>query len=165
MNIIKVEWHGPYQAMLKQLREEVFIQEQSVPVVIEWDDDDATAVHLLALDAHQHAVGCARILPRGRIGRMAVLKSRRGEGIGMALLQHALIACRDMGMPQVSLSAQTHAIKFYARAGFRVMSDAYIDANIWHVDMVLDLNGWVQVKALSLYNVVFCNKLCYHWLN
>lgn len=138
IQILQVTWQSDWQAALKKLRELVFIQEQSVPVEIEWDNEDATAVHLLALDG-QTPIACARILPRGRIGRMAVLKSHRGTGIGMAILQHALKVCREMGMQQVSLSAQTHAIKFYERAGFKVTSDAYIDANIWHVEMVREL--------------------------
>jgi predicted GNAT family N-acyltransferase len=139
VQILQVTWQGPWQHALKQLREVVFIAEQSVPVAIEWDDEDATAIHLLALDATQTPVACARILPRGRIGRMAVLNSHRGSGIGMALLQQALKVCHEMGMQQVSLSAQTHAIQFYERAGFKVTSEAYIDANIWHVEMELEL--------------------------
>lgn len=139
VQIIQVTWQSAWQPALKQLREIVFIQEQSVPEAIEWDDEDDTAVHLLAIDTAQTALACARILPRGRIGRMAVLKSHRGSGIGMALLQHALIVCREIGMHQVSLSAQTHAIKFYERGGFKVASEAYIDANIWHVEMELEL--------------------------
>ena len=139
IQIIQIAWQSAWQPALKQLREIVFIQEQSVPVAIEWDDEDATAVHLLALDATRAPVACARILPRGRIGRMAVLKSHRGSGIGMALLQHSLKVCREMGMQQVSLSAQTHAIQFYERAGFKVSSEAHIDANIWHVEMELEL--------------------------
>lgn len=139
VQILKVTWHSAWQPALKQLREIVFIEEQSVPEAIEWDDEDATAIHLLALDATETPVACARILPRGRIGRMAVLKSHRGSGIGMALLQHALTVCREMGMQQVTLSAQTHAIQFYERAGFNVTSEAYIDANIWHVEMELEL--------------------------
>ena len=38
-------------------------------------------------------------------------------------------------MQTIAISSQTHAIKFYQKAGFSVTSEAYIDANIWHVDM------------------------------
>lgn len=136
--IEQTTWQSPQQGMLKALREQVFIIEQSVPEYIEWDEYDDTAIHLLALDTDATAIGCARILlARGRVGRMGVLKAWRGQGVGYALLMQAIAICKAQGLNQLQLSSQTHAIKFYEKAGFVVTSDAYIDANIWHVDMVL----------------------------
>jgi predicted GNAT family N-acyltransferase len=134
-----LSWQHEDQPLLKAVREEVFIQEQHVPFDIEWDAYDTDAIHLLALDENNHPIGCARILKQGRIGRMAVVKAWRGCGVGLALLHAALEQCKQMQMIKVSLSSQTHAIKFYQRAGFVVTSDAYIDANIWHVDMLRQL--------------------------
>jgi predicted GNAT family N-acyltransferase len=37
------------------------------------------------------------------------------------------------------LGAQTHAIAFYERLGFEISSEEYLDANIPHKDMELDL--------------------------
>lgn len=140
-NIKQVTWQQALdQAQLKAVREVVFVQEQHVPLTIEWDNEDADAIHLLALDENENAIGCARVLKHGRIGRMAVMPSWRGKGLGWALLKEAIAVCRQLGMLQVAISSQTHAIKFYQNAGFVVTSDAYIDANIWHVDMVLDLS-------------------------
>lgn len=137
-SIEQLSWQNPKQAMLKALREQVFIIEQSVPEYIEWDEYDETAIHLLALDATGTAIGCARILlTRGRVGRMGVLKEWRGKGVGYALLMEAITICKAHGLQQLQLSSQTHAIPFYEKAGFVVTSDAYIDANIWHKDMVL----------------------------
>jgi predicted GNAT family N-acyltransferase len=134
--IKEVNWNSPEQAQLKAVREVVFIQEQHVPLYIEWDEFDETAIHLLALDAQGNAIGCARILPeKGRIGRMAVLKEWRGQGLGQVLLDKALEICKMQGLQTVKLSSQTHAIRFYEQAGFKITSEAYIDANIWHVDM------------------------------
>ena len=130
-----LDWDSPQQPQLKAVREQVFIIEQRVPLSIEWDEHDAEALHLLAVDENHQAIGCARILKHGRIGRMAVLKQWRGQGVGQALLNKALQICQGLGMQQVALSSQTHAIPFYRQAGFEVTSDAYIDANIWHVDM------------------------------
>ncbi|MEO8418253.1 MAG: GNAT family N-acetyltransferase [Methylophilaceae bacterium] len=128
------------QAELAQVRLQVFVVEQHVPVAMEWDDLDAAAIHLLARDQDQNAIGCARILEGGSIGRMAVLKNWRKQGVGNALLQTAIASCRSRGWLRLSLSAQTHAIGFYARAGFVVCSEEYLDAGIPHRDMVLQLN-------------------------
>lgn len=122
----------------RMLRRKVFIEEQHVPEALEWDDADATATHLLVME-HGKAVACARVLPDGHIGRMAVLPYRRGTGLGTALLQQAVVLCRKLRCSQAKLSAQMHAIGFYQRAGFVVVSTPYLDANIPHVDMVLEL--------------------------
>ncbi|HAF01241.1 MAG TPA: GNAT family N-acetyltransferase [Methylophilaceae bacterium] len=133
-------WNHPKQPLLKALREQVFIVEQSVPEYIEWDEYDDGAIHLLAMDEAAQAIGCARILlARGRVGRMGVLQAWRGQGVGMALLQKAIAICKQEGVSQLQLSSQTHAIPFYQKAGFVVTSEAYIDVNIWHVDMQLNI--------------------------
>jgi predicted GNAT family N-acyltransferase len=134
-SIETISWQSAKQAQLKAVRSKVFIEEQHVPLYIEWDEHDADAVHLLALDATGQAIGCARVLKKGRIGRMAVLPEWRGKGLGLALLEAAIAVCQSLGMQSVAISSQTHAIAFYQKAGFEVTSDAYIDANIWHVDM------------------------------
>lgn len=124
---------------LAAVRRAVFIDEQGVPETLEWDADDACALHLLATDAGGQAVGCARILPDGHIGRMAVLKRWRGRGVGRALLAAALEAARANGHRTVRLSAQTHAAAFYAGAGFVAEGEEYLEAGIPHVAMRLDL--------------------------
>lgn len=120
------------------IRQRVFVEEQHVPIALEWDAADATAVHILAVVDAQ-AVACARVLPDGHIGRMAVLPAWRGKGIGSALLMHAITQCRALGVDEVRLSAQKHAIAFYEGAGFDCCSAPYVDANILHVDMRLKL--------------------------
>lgn len=139
VEIIEGRWVD-LELQLKQIRTEVFIEEQHVPTYIEWDALDADAIHLLALDEKNQPVGCARILKHGRVGRMAVAKPWRGSGLGKALIEKAVQICRRLNMPIINISSQTHAIKFYEKAGFVVTSEAYIDANIWHVDMTLKLS-------------------------
>lgn len=134
--IKEVSW-ASHEPALRKIREQVFIVEQSVPLEVEWDANDSQARHLLAFDDHHHAIACTRILDTGRIGRMGVLSAWRGLGVGRALLNRAVGILKSEHHHQISLSAQTHAIAFYEKAGFKVVSDAYIDVNIWHVDMQL----------------------------
>lgn len=133
-----VSWKDAGSA-LADIRRRVFIEEQSVPENLEWDGMDDDAVHVLALDATR-AIGCARMLPGGRIGRMAVLPEWRGRGVGRAMLETLIALSREQGLAHVSLSAQTHAIPFYAKSGFKVRSEIYDDAGIPHRDMVLALS-------------------------
>jgi predicted GNAT family N-acyltransferase len=132
-----VTW-ASHQRQLRAVRTPVFIEEQAVTPEFEWDDIDATAVHLLATLDHE-PIACLRIIEYKKIGRMAVLKSYRGRGLGAALLREAVAICKKQGSKSVYLSAQTHAIEFYRKAGFKQISDEYCDVDIPHVDMQLDL--------------------------
>jgi len=69
------------RAQSSPIRFTVFCEEQGVPREIELDEHDAACVHALAFEGSK-AVGTARLLPDGHIGRMAVLKEWRGQGIG-----------------------------------------------------------------------------------
>lgn len=109
-----------------------------MPAILEWDGLDEGACHLLAMFQSQ-PIACARIIDYKVIGRMAVCKHWRGMGLGMALLLEAIKICKSQGNKTILLSAQTHVIGFYSRAGFKVVSDEYLDANIPHVDMQLAL--------------------------
>lgn len=120
------------------MRELVFVCGQNVPAILEWDGLDEGACHLLAMFENK-PIACARIVDYKIIGRMAVLKHWRGMGLGMALLLEAIKICKSQGSKTILLSAQTHAIGFYSHAGFKVVSDEYLDANIPHVDMQLAL--------------------------
>jgi predicted GNAT family N-acyltransferase len=128
----------PLWAECRNIRQRVFIDEQQVPVALEWDEADATATHLLAC-RHTQPVACARVLPDGHIGRMAVLAEWRGQGVGEALLLQAIQICRQLDVTHARLSAQTHAIGFYQQAGFEICGEPYSDADILHIDMQLEL--------------------------
>lgn len=124
---------------LSVVRRSVFIEEQGVPEAMEWDEHDVTAMHILALTMEGTPIGCARLLPDGHMGRMAVLPAWRGVGIGKALLAAAQRAAKLRGHSVLKLSAQTHAAGFYAAAGFEAVGAAYEEAGIPHVAMQLKL--------------------------
>lgn len=65
------DWHRD-NAELRRIRDSVFVAEQSVPPELEWDAEDADAVHFLAEEG-DYPVGTARLLPDGHIGRVSVL--------------------------------------------------------------------------------------------
>ncbi|MFC5694603.1 GNAT family N-acetyltransferase [Pseudomonas sp. GCM10022186] len=122
-------------ADLRRIRETVFIAEQSVAPELEWDTEDADAVHFLAFE-QDYAIGTARLLPDGHIGRVSVLKDWRGLKVGDRLLQAAIAEAERRGLKRQMLSAQVHATAFYERHGFKVVSSEFLEAGIPHVDMV-----------------------------
>ncbi|NSY38725.1 GNAT family N-acetyltransferase [Leisingera sp. ANG59] len=123
------------------LRHQVFVEEQGVPVEEEQDDLDASATHLLALQDGA-PVGTARIVFNGntaKIGRVGVLASTRGTGLGAKLIEAAVDAARARpGVTKAMLGAQIHALGFYEKLGFMAFGPVYDDAGIDHRDMVRD---------------------------
>jgi len=136
--ILQVNWQDA-ENDLRIIRTKVFIEEQQVAPDFEWDEIDATAVHLLAI-LENVPIACLRIIKHQKIGRMAVLKDYRAMGLGTVLLLEAIKICKKQGTKNIYLTAQTHAIGFYKRIGFKEISAVYQDANIPHVDMQLILD-------------------------
>lgn len=118
-----------------QVRYEVFVREQHVPLEIELDARDVSCVHAVAYDDFGRAIGTGRLLPDAHIGRMAVLPSHRGQGVGSRLLVSLIAQARVKSYPEVVLSAQTHATTFYENHGFVAEGAVYMDAGIEHILM------------------------------
>jgi len=121
--------------VLSNIRRLVFIVEQDVPQEEEWDGKDEESWHWMATDDDDAAIGTARLLPDGQIGRMAVLEKFRGSGVGAALLEQAVDKARHLGFKEVFLNAQTHALAFYERADFAAVGDEFEEAGIAHQKM------------------------------
>ena len=137
MNKIEVrlaDWQHD-NADLRRIREAVFIVEQGVAPELEWDSDDATALHFLACEG-DYPIGTARLLPDGHVGRVSVLKDWRGLKVGDALLAAVIDEAGKRGLQELQLAAQVHATRFYERHGFKVISEEFLEAGIPHVDML-----------------------------
>ena len=130
---------------LRSLRASVFIEEQGVPEHIEWDGRDGDAQHVL-VERDGDIVACGRLLPDGRIGRLAVIRALRGAGIGRRVLERLVSRAQECGMPRVYLHAQATAEAFYAAADFRADGPLFEEAGIVHRNMLreLDYRHWDQ---------------------
>lgn len=121
------------------VRHEVFVLEQNVPVEVELDDEDAVSVHAVAYGADNQPVGTGRLLPDGHIGRMAVRKVARGGGVGGQILDALIEQGHGDGHRMLVLHAQTHAKAFYEAHGFTADGDEFMEAGIPHVVMTREL--------------------------
>lgn len=130
------DWQDPDDRQkLQSIRQQVFVEEQGVPVELEWDEHDDTALHFLA-ELDGNAVATARLIlddaDTARIGRMAVLAGFRGRGIGRALLQTVIASAEQRGISCLQLYAQVQVIAFYERFGFEAQGEIFQDAGIPH---------------------------------
>ena len=134
------------------VRLKVFVHEQQVPFVLEVDarDQDPQVVHLVAQEESGAVVGAVRLIPDGHhqyhLGRLAVLKAHRGQGIGALLVQaiHQLVAeyTPRQVRATVVLDAQENAISFYNKQGYTLTErPAFEDAGIVHRTMSRMIQG------------------------
>ena len=123
------------------VRTAVFVVEQSIPIELEWDEWDETSLHAVAVNPAGEAVGTGRLLPAsfdsgspatGHIGRMAVIASMRRHGVGSAILRAVMQAASKQSFADVVLHAQSYVVPFYARHGFVIEGDEFVEAGIAH---------------------------------
>ena len=128
------------QEILRSIREQVFVQGMDIDPDLEWDGQDAGAHHVLAWvdDGEQRtAVGTARLLADGQIGRVAVLESWRNQGIGRDLMLSLIELARQRQLSRVFLHAQQQTVDFYQALGFTPYGDRFEEAGIPHQAMAL----------------------------
>ncbi len=128
------------------IRTTVFVHEQGVPPDEEIDEHDRTdreAVHVIARDDAGEPIGAGRYYRTEpstvRIGRMAVLASHRGRGVGAFVLAALLSEAEKRGYDRAHLHAQTHAREFYIKNGFIDDGEQLWDAGILHQPMTRKL--------------------------
>lgn len=131
--IRNADWIGDNQS-IKKIRKIVFINEQNVPENLEWDNEDVTALHCIAI-LNGTVVATGRLQEDGQLGRMAVLKEFRNQGIGSKILQHLLK--QQMPEQPLFLNAQTQAVNFYKKFNFSKDGNEFMEAGIPHYLMTL----------------------------
>ena len=135
---VLLSWAKDIQ-IIKDIRIEVFINEQSIPEELEWDHDDVDAHHV-GIISNEILIAYARVLNKQKIhiGRMAVRKKYRRLGMGSFLLSNIINQVDDQShSKKIILSAQEQAIPFYEKNLFQIRGNKYIDAGIIHYDMEL----------------------------
>lgn len=124
-----------------EVRHEVFVIGQGVPLPLDDDGLDPAALHLVALDDGR-AVGTARLRDvdgHAKIERVAVRESHRGQGLGRALMARLHAEAADLGYREAVLHAQVPVIPFYEALGYEAHGDPFLDAGIWHREMARPL--------------------------
>lgn len=130
---------GEDYPLSREIREEVFVKEQEYPVEQEFDEADENCWHLVLTD-NEKAVATARLLKLSegvfKPGRIAVLKEYRGKNIGAELLTLIIEKAKEMGAKELHIGAQTYAVGFYEKFGFKTTGEEYMDEHIPHIDMI-----------------------------
>ena len=121
-----------------RLRVDVFVVEQECPYPeLDGRDLEPTARLLWSTDDDARILATLRVLHDGddrRIGRVATASSARGRGLAADLMRSAVVECDGR---LVRLDAQAHLSGWYARFGFVVDGDEFLEDGIPHLPMTL----------------------------
>jgi predicted GNAT family N-acyltransferase len=131
IRVAKADWLKD-NTTIRHIRYLVFVEEQKVPLELDFDGRDPGCVHVVAYDEKGVSVGTGRVQKDGKIGRMAVLREQRKKGVGRAMLERLVELAKELGCTEVYLDAQEAAMGFYVRNGFEAEGDVFIDAGIQH---------------------------------
>lgn len=143
----KIHWvsYDDAEQEIRLIRDRVFIEEQGIPLQLEFDGQDSVAQHCLAYQQAQ-AVGTLRVrrlskteIPTLKLERLAVLPPFRGQGIGSELAKAVVTQAQQQNYRQIVLHAQAYIAPLYAKLGFQVEGEMFMEVEIPHVKMQLAL--------------------------
>jgi ElaA protein len=125
-------------------RQEVFIVEQNCPY-LDCDNLDQVSSHIILWVDHEIA-GYLRIVPpklkydEPSIGRVLTTGKYRGIGLGKKLMAEGIKRAKELFSSQsIRINAQSRLIGFYQEFGFKVDSEEYLEDDIPHVEMLLEV--------------------------
>lgn len=145
-NVLIAQW-GEVMDLSSKIRFDVFVAEQNVPESLEIDEEDQSAWHTIVFE-NGLPIGTARLViedihsggnPTGRIGRMAVLKDFRNQGVGRELILSLLEFGKNLNIHEYYLHAQLTAQSFYEKFGFISEGEVFEEAGILHQSMRLKI--------------------------
>ncbi|MFJ8259162.1 GNAT family N-acetyltransferase [Peribacillus asahii] len=127
-----------------QIRKEVFVEEQGVPVEAEFDEFDTLngqCEHILVY-YNEQPVGTGRVRVvdgAGKLERICILAPYRKFGLGKVIIKALEEIAKEKEISRVKLHGQTQAEGFYEKLGYQASSDVFIEEGIPHVLMVKEL--------------------------
>ena len=133
-NLLIVKYDDRYAREIKKIRYSVFVAEQHIDADLEFDGNDKDAIHVL-LVKNERFVGTGRMLSDGHIGRLAVYKEYRGQGLGTDAVMALVGEAKKLGLQRVYLGAQLNAVAFYKKLGFSEFGKSFMEAGIEHIHM------------------------------
>ena len=118
----------------------VFVLEQHC-IYVDEDERDLESLHIFYEEEGEvKAYLRSFFISPGVVQVGRVLTVTHGTGLGGKLLKDGIRLIREKQDPdRIEMDAQSYAIGFYEREGFRVTSEEFLEEGIPHKRMVLDL--------------------------
>jgi predicted GNAT family N-acyltransferase len=121
------------------VRDKVFVNEQNIDYNSVFDGNDSQAIHVIVYEG-KNPVGTGRMIEKDNvyiIGRIAVLKEKRGNYYGDLIVRMLITKAFDMGAIYIEVHSQLPVMDFHKKIGFQEYGEVYQQENIEHINMKL----------------------------
>ena len=133
----------------KPIRLSVFVEEQHVPRTLELDGMDNNYLHIVIFDERNTPIATARLANNGKLGRMAVLKKFRQQGLGTELLKQLTTLAESLKLKKLFCHAQSSATDFYKKNGFLIIGKPFDEAGITHLMMIKMMGTLLEIMHMD----------------
>jgi predicted GNAT family N-acyltransferase len=126
-----------------KIRKTVFVDEQKVPPEEEIDHLESEATHFVLYQGRT-PIGAGRLRlvdGYGKVERICILKESRISGAGKSLMEGIESYAKEQRIQQLKLNAQSHAIPFYRKLGYEIVSEEFYEAGILHQSMLKSISN------------------------
>lgn len=123
----------------KNIRTEVFVDEQGINSECEFDDIDAHSDHII-IYVDDKAAACCRYfynkdINAYSVGRVAVCEDYRGLGLGEMLMDAAEDMIYSKGGTKAVVHAQIRVKGFYKKCRYKEVGEPFMEDGIKHIIM------------------------------
>lgn len=114
-----------------------------VPLGLSLRDEDlageAAQLHFGLFSADGTLMACVSAVPlsatRAKVRQMAVAPESQGQGLGHRVMIELEAALKTLGYRQLELHARQTAVGFYAKLGYGVVGEEFLEVGIPHLAM------------------------------
>jgi N-acetylglutamate synthase-like GNAT family acetyltransferase len=118
-------WQAYYALRFSVLREP-----WNQPLGSEVLQDEASAIHAMAVDEDEKVLGVARMHEsspkQGQVRCVAVATGQQGKGIGKLIMRHLEKLAAEKGWQEIVLEARENAVPFYESLGYSIIEKSYL---------------------------------------
>lgn len=108
------------------IRNEVFVQEQGIPLHLDLDGLDSSSYHSLAY-CDGAAIGVARLAlvnsEKAIMARVAIKKHCRGKGAARKLIESLIVKAEQLSVKSIEIHAHDYLKEYYETFGFVYVKD------------------------------------------
>jgi predicted GNAT family N-acyltransferase len=92
--------------------------------------DEATAIHVMAVTQDEKVLGVARMhesgAQQGQVRCVAVATDQQGKGIGKLIMSYLEMVAKEKGWREIVLEARENAVPFYESLGYSKKEKSYL---------------------------------------
>ena len=122
-----------------EIRTQVFVKEQGFSEELEFDNNEDKATHLVGFADGHYAATCRYYFEESKnaflIGRIAVMKKYRGQGLGAEIVKAAEERIIADGGKAIVIHAQLRVKGFYESLGYKQDSEPDLEEGVEHIWM------------------------------